>query len=365
MARGIDKIKDPKESEKAMRDLAKDIATGVSGYEDVEPTQLARSNLRNLNSNERVGLVLKNLIGKYGTLTGTTGFFELAGERKSIQKKKEGLRDYEFSVDDPEKSKEATRDLIGRHLGTLNLVRGTALGTRMYQGNIMGGSQRFKDEEWKVFSNGVSKYDFDVFEKGPIVPRSADTSVIEKARASFGKDKEGAEKVEKKMILEYVGELKSRISGLEEKIKELIALKKKVEEAEETQKDVNRKCRERFDAYFQTDAGSLKEKIGKLDGERIKQMRDREAAENEKSRLGKLSFRKKGELDKVISDKTARERKIIEDIDFLQKAESSLYGANRILKENPPAHKIGNEMMSANQEGGKLKSQLESLSRSE
>ncbi|GEM_PF-2126016 len=353
-ARGVDQIKDPKEREKIMRELAREVATGVGG--GVDSSGLQWRLRREPTENERIGAVLKNLLGTEGTLAGTATFFKNAvGEKTSPLTKKEGLNTYTFAKYDAEKTRDAVHDLIGRHLGTLNFVRSRALGTRMHQGNVMGGDHRFRDGDWSVFRDGVSKYGFSFAEEGPILPREADPSVIKNTKEKFQKDKDGAQNLEQKMTSEEKEELNQEISRLEKYLQELQSSFDKAEGAEEDMK--------KYASELRVHGGpeSGKAWIKRIDGEISEAKRRLSEFQAERSNLGILSFGKKRETDeriaseeRLISTKNAEKAKLEKDV----KAHTD---AENILRQEGQSYKIQDKINDVKQNLGRKKSRLQVL----
>lgn len=89
--RGFDEIEDPKEREEAMRAFTKGVVSQVSGEIDRSPEVFDH-----LNEGERVGILLKNLVGKHGTMAGTDDFFACASGARDLEKKtkNESVDDY-------------------------------------------------------------------------------------------------------------------------------------------------------------------------------------------------------------------------------------------------------------------------------
>lgn len=271
-ARGFDQIKDPKEREKAMREFTQEVASQAGGGADHGPMDLAR-----LKKDERVGLVLKNLVGKYGTMAGTEGFLAIAS----------GGRKFDGRPQDDA----IVGNYIRQHLGTLNYLRANSSGLKTYHDAILG--HRFGEHDWKSFDGNMYKYGLTAYEGNTIVSHDADKTTKDKTQAEFQKNAKEIQDWEKAAVEQEKAGLTAEIAEAEQGVQKL---KDSLSEAEKA-KDVTEGAR-RDNIYSENEA---KRQFENVDKEVTNLETRRAKAEEELNKLGTLSFGKKKELRNEIS----------------------------------------------------------------
>jgi TolA-binding protein len=341
-ARGIDKIKDQKEKEKAMEELVGAVSRGVSGGDNYSNIERPAYDGDKITKDMRLGLLLKNLIGEYGTLAGTVGFFEYATPKKKIKSAAP------FSTNRFEDDPERTRELIRSHLGTLNLIRAYSLK-----------APSLDRIEWSrnssAFDEQASKYGIRTTESGPIVPKDADKSTVEDMQRDFSKKKEEAAKVEERMTKEKIEGLNREISYLEEELKKAELFLERARRAEKVMEDLKK-----VDQQFGSQSG-IKDKMARVDSQIYETKKKIEWAREEKSRLGPLSFIQKGKkgeeiagLESTLSSQKAEKIR-------LEEAQRSLAEAENALREAGPVYKAEELVMKIKQNLSNLKMKVEAI----
>lgn len=270
--RGFDEIKDPKEREKAMREFAQAVASQVGGGADHGPNDFAR-----LKKDERVGILLKNLVGKYGTMAGTEGFLGIAsGGRK---------------FDSSPQNDEVIGDYIRQHLGTINYLRANSSGLKTYQDAILG--RRFGEYDRKSFDQNMYKYGLSAYEGNAIVSRDADENIKNKTQAEFQKNMKEAQDWEKATVEEEKGQLNAEISEAETEVQRIQNIFSDAKSASEFTEQARRE-----NIYSASEA---QRRLAEINGAIANLESRRSKAEEELNKLGALSFGRKKELRNEIS----------------------------------------------------------------
>ena len=271
-ARGFNEIKDPKEREEAMREFTRAVASRVGGGADDRRDDFAR-----LKKDELVGILLKNLVGKYGTMASTESLLGIAsGGRK---------------FDDSPQNDEVVRNYIRQHLGTINYLRANSFGLKTYSEAILG--HRFDEYSWKAFDQNMHKYGLTAYEGKAIVPRDSDRNTRDKIEAEFQRIMKEIQDWEKAAVEEEKARLNAEISEAEIEVQRIQDMLSEAKSA----RDFTEQAR-RENIYSADEAkrrlAEINASIANLESRRTK-------AEEELSKLGALSFRRKKELRNEIS----------------------------------------------------------------
>ncbi len=266
-ARGFNKIKDPKERERAMREVTQAVASQAGGGAESGPLSLA-----GLKRDEYVGVLLKNLVGKHGTMAGTAGFLGLAS----------GDREFGGSP----QNDAAVGDYIRQHLGTLNFLRASASGLTFSRDTILG--QRFSKDSRRSFDQDMGRYELNAYEGSAIVSRDADKNTKDRAQAQFRKDMKAIQDWEKATIEQEKAQLNAEIFKVAAEAQELQV---KLSEAKDANVFIEQALRGNI--YSENEAqrrlAEVNNTIANLEPRRAQ-------AEEELNELGALSFRRKKEL---------------------------------------------------------------------
>jgi chromosome segregation ATPase len=271
-ARGFNKIKDPKEREKAMREFTRAVASRVGGGADHGPYDFAR-----LKKDELVGILLKNLVGKYGTMAGTEGFLGIASGGKKF--------------DGSPQNDEVVGNYIRQHLGTINYLRANSFGLKTYSEAILG--HRFDKYSWKAFDQNMHKYGLTAYEGKVIVPRDSDKNTRDKIEAEFQRNMKEIQDWEKAAVEEEKARLNAEISEAEIEVQRI---KNMFSEASSA-RDFTEQAR-RENIYS---ADEAKRRLAEINTSIANLESRRTEAEEELNKLGVLSFRRKKELRNEIS----------------------------------------------------------------
>lgn len=321
VARGIDKIKDRKEREEAMGQLAKRITEGVAGGAD------QHMDYQYAKKDQRIGFILKRLVGKHGTMDGQLGEFEGATDN------------FQHCGKDVD-----TKELIARHLGSMNLVRGWSMGTETYKRNIMD-EYRF---QWDDFDRNVGQYGFDAHKGNAIVSKDVDRNVAENIEAEFQKNIGKAHAWEKQMLAEEKRQLNTEIPKAEQTLKQL---KESLKNAERAQSYVER-LREKS-IYSKSE---LENTLAKINGEISSTEKYLEESRAERESLGTFSFGKKRELGSQISSLEQNLRVAKEEKSQVEKDTEAF----TVLEKARP-YKIEEEIDSAESNLNRLRNRLGDL----
>jgi len=271
-ARGFDEIKDPKEREEAMREFTRAVASQVGGGEDRGPGDPAR-----LKKDELVGILLKNLVGKYSDMAYTEDLLEIAsGGRK---------------FDGSPQNNEVVGNYIRQHLGTINYLRANSFGLKTYSEAILG--PRFNEYKWKAFDKNMHKYGLIAYEGNVIVPPDSDKNTRDKIEAEFQRNMKEIQDWEKAAVEEEKARLNAEISEVEIEVQRIKNMLSEISSAIDFTKQARRE-----DIYSEDEA---KRKLAKINTDIANLESRRTEAEEELSKLGALSFRRKKELKNEIS----------------------------------------------------------------
>lgn len=259
-ARGINQIEDPKEREEAMREFTQAVASGVGGGADSRHYQ----EYYTMGQNEKVGILLKNLVGKHGNMAGTEFFMKMASG------------DIEVG------------DYIRRHLGTINYLRANS------SSSALGG--RFVKDRWKEFDDKMYGYGLTSAEGEAIVDPEVEQATRDEMQAEFQRQVEEIQAWEKAV--------KEKEKAAKDKAKEQLTV-----EITEMEEEVRRledrslahdratdKIRQLMGAYGFEDETRAKEMFEQVSNEVSDLESQRTKAEEELKKLGVFAFRKKREL---------------------------------------------------------------------
>jgi len=249
--------------------------------------------------NAYAGLLLKNLVGNYGTVEGTKYLMSTASGGK--------MNEY-----------------VEQHLGTLNHLRANTLGLDTYRDNVMG--YRFREEDWRSFDSEMAEYGVKVHEGGALVPRDADKSVKDKAQAEFQKKKGETEEWEAAQVEVEKTQLSESIKALEDEVSEL---EQKKERTEDAWKMMSRAQDEMY-IFDQKDAQAKLDEVNK-------EVENLEANQVlTKAELQGLGFFSWGRKKKLSEQIVTRELQ-------LNKADTGARGRQRYLEQLVKANDVFNE----------------------
>ena len=270
--RGFDEIKDPKEREKAMREFAQAVASQAGGGADHGPNDFAR-----LKKDERVGILLKNLVGKYGTMAGTEGFLGIASGGQKF--------------DGSPQNDEVVGNYIRQHLGTINYLRANSSGLKTYSEAILG--RRFGEYDRKSFDQNMYKYGLTAYEGNAIVPRDSDKNTTDKTQTEFQKNMKEVQDWEQAAVEEEKTQLNAEISEAETEVQRIQNIFADAKSA----KDFTEQAR-RENIYS---ANEAQRRLAEINGTIANLESRRTKAEEELNKLGTLSFGRKKEFRNEIS----------------------------------------------------------------
>lgn len=219
-ARGLDAIADPAKRLAAMREFAHGYRDGVvhGDYQRIfymEPAQ---------QPNRWAGLLLKNLLGRHGTLGGTQGILK-ANELGSVGR---------YGRDSARREVEASAlySAVYKHLRTLNLVKAYNAGT---PNNRIRGSVIGETNNWGEFDRDMRLYSlgFENQPGQPLSPKDGDPAFKADLTAEFEKNKGAAEKIAAEIEKKIAEQRAADIAELEARIKLLEEIRPQVAKAQE------------------------------------------------------------------------------------------------------------------------------------
>lgn len=320
-ARGFDKITDPEKRKKSMQGLAQSLYVTAGGEAD-ETSQ----NHHNLDSDEKLGVVLKNLTGRYGHAHGTVGMFKGAGGTAF------------------------TKDLIGRHLGSLNLIRSYSLGAGRYSEEIT--TRRFDQNEWNSLASDVSQYGFTTNENGAILPKNADPATRESIETAFEAKKAEAEKIAEKLAAEEKEEIGREILRLTTRIEKTQLALAESETARATLKPLSQGTfgERNYSSEREKILGEINRAEGLIPGLKFEQ-----------ERLGFFAFGKKAEIAEKLKNLPLLVASKQEELATLEKNRKAYDDANTTLRRVGEAHKIASDMQGLNSELQRMNARLKAL----
>ena len=221
----FDEIKDAKERESRIREFTKNVTRIVSGQANVLGGGHENNNLGKVNKDELVGVLLKNLVGKYGTMAGSKGFLELAsGGRKQSDKYDDG---------------KITKNYIYQHLGSINYLRAAIFALKDSSGGDI--LETFKNSSVRDINNfdqhlSCSNCDITSFENQATVPMDADKDTKNKIEADFQKNLKEIILWKKGELEKFVDDLNNKISQIKQNNQEIAKILPKIEQAQERDK---------------------------------------------------------------------------------------------------------------------------------
>lgn len=212
-ARQISAIKDPKERFQQMRALAQNIVrglhvrSGMGSFEEYRGPQ---------HKDAFTGVLLKNLVGGYGTSGGTAGFMQFA-ERG-------------FDPNDRDwQNKESLGKAIGKHLKTLNFMRAYSAGIKDYH---LGEQIIPCFRGWGEFDREIWGTGFRPYEGQPIISDKVSEAEKTKIQERFDKVKAKAEKIEEEYKKVAEEKKTAQTQQLEAEIQELQAALPQIQKSE-------------------------------------------------------------------------------------------------------------------------------------
>lgn len=283
--RKFNEIQDPTERLEAMRRFAFDMATIVGGIADsTGSVDLAYP--QKASEGALAGVLLKNLVGKLGTLYLLLTLLERVASSR-------------HSAGEP-RDKSITIPYINQHLGTLNFLRALAYGLKVYGQDILG--HRLSKGEWDKFNMEFSRYyskDYDgIYSNGPLIPSNVDEATKERIRAEFEKTIKEIQAWERSEVEREKIELVGRIAEHEAKIQDLERLLSEIESEEKrlSQKEQEIKQAEEEIKSKKRELANVQMQITNLQTELAK-------LESQLDSLGPLSWIKRRQLQKEINNK--------------------------------------------------------------
>jgi DNA repair exonuclease SbcCD ATPase subunit len=380
-ARDFDNIKDPK-----MKEFAFLITSILRQADDTTYHQI-----KSLKDGERVGILLKNLIGRQGTIEAT------------IYRIADAVGLYEYNPDNPKKEEiDTLKKYIKHHLGTLNFLRAVSFALDPYYGENFWGQYRapFNPKYWeRGFDQPLSSLRFEVKGDGPIIPNDADEETKRKIRIEYVSTQieilqwqiEETQK-EIESLNRKIGDTERKLQELEEVLSEAKGAEKFVKQVREGSVPGLESLRSRIPSsidkaieFLDNEIQAIENKIRRISklGEEIQELESQlEKKEKESSKIGwlkgifiKRSRDRKQQLTEEIEGikrdikRTRDELEKLGDLEDLEKQKENLEKLKKafsILKEKDPLQ-IDNEIRKT-QESLKdlrcLKERLEELLKS-
>jgi chromosome segregation ATPase len=220
--RGFNKIANPEEREKAMREFAE----GVISTASLEPNSYLALNQSALKTSQNVGELLRWLVGK--TQTELVILLKLASK---IDESSTKVKDLVSEKSGEGGEGEELINYTYRHLGSLNLLFAKVSGLRLYEDTVFNGAFFNQSEIWfkgarKLLSSREFKGRIGVLgggvQWGPLIPTMAREEWRESIlKAEFQENKRQAENKAREMAQEERRQLQDSIKRYEEGINRL------------------------------------------------------------------------------------------------------------------------------------------------
>lgn len=269
--RGLDKIK---EGDQSMQNLVRVIVSRVSA-------SFARSDLdRDTSKDEWVGIFLRNLVGKFGTMEGTARIIPLASGGRTLDKE---------SV-----NHDVIADYIRGHLGTINYLRAASSGLKTCHDDVLGSS--FGMSDFDYLESEMRHHKLSGYAGGAMVPNELDEHAKAKVQEEFMNNMRAFEDLERNMIDTEKQQLEAQISGLESEMQQSAEIIAQYRSALELIDDARgrgvRSVEDARDAL-----GHISEEI-----EAVTNLQSQlKIANDNLGTLGRLQFIKRGDLNKEIA----------------------------------------------------------------
>jgi hypothetical protein len=270
-------LKEQGKSNQILSKIRSGILVGLSSRDIMGYDAISRSDPKEQRY-KWAGLLLKNLIGSYGTSGGTMNLL-ITEERGNV----------EHGQDSAQRNRENSRLIkpaVQRHLKSLNLVKSYVENIQdpLYRNTIIGAVGLWRDFDHDYRLSGAG---YDDRGGSPLISRDATPQIREEMTNEYNKNKELARGLEASFIETNKRRRDQRIEELD---KEIEGLTNQLTEQENNEKELKSLPK---DYEIETKIRDLNNRLYSLNSE-IKSLED------ERYRLGIFGFRRRGQIDQEI-----------------------------------------------------------------